>query len=367
MSDTIVACLTPAGAGAIATLAVNGPDAWNVCRSLFTPHSGALPARAEDVKPTSFRLGLLGGTLRDEVVLALRQTSPVPWVELHCHGGREVVKMLLELFAERGVREMSWREWFDRVEPTPIRAEAARQLAHAPTVRTAGILLDQYNGALDAALATIRGLGNTEQFGEALANLLRFANVGLHLTKPWRVVVAGAPNVGKSTLVNALAGYQRCIVSETPGTTRDVVTVQIALDGWPIELIDTAGMRYSGESLEEQGIALARREAETADLCLWVYDGSAPPVDPSGLAGSLLCVVNKADLPAAWEAPPNAVRLSARTGEGLQGLCERIIAALVPNGLSPGQAVPFTPELCQRLEEARRSGNLKDGALSFGR
>src|SRR5438105_14058586 len=100
MSDTVVACLTPSGAGAIATLAVHGPNAWNVCRALFTPRTGSLPERPVDGKLNGCLLGLLGTSLRDEAVLALRRIEPTPWVELHCHGGREVVKMLLEAFPQ---------------------------------------------------------------------------------------------------------------------------------------------------------------------------------------------------------------------------------------------------------------------------
>src|SRR5687768_6442506 len=113
--STIVACLTPAGAGAIATLAVRGPDAWNLCRGLFIPHTGRLPERIEDVSPDRFYLGLLGEGVRDEVVLAVRGTPPGPWVEVHCHGGRQVVGLLLEAFERRGARLLSWRQWVEQV------------------------------------------------------------------------------------------------------------------------------------------------------------------------------------------------------------------------------------------------------------
>jgi tRNA modification GTPase len=356
MSDTVVACLTPAGTGAIATLAVHGPDAWNVCRGLFTPRSGSLPERPEDVTPNGFILGLLGTTLRDEAVLALRRSSPMPWVELHCHGGREVVRMLLEVFEQQGVRVISWREWLARTESSSLRAAAASALASAPTVKTAAILLDQYHGAMDSALARVKEAierGDIPAARQMRAELLRHADVGRHLTKPWRVVVAGAPNVGKSSLVNTLAGYQRCVVSETPGTTRDVVTTQIALDGWPIELSDTAGQRESGESLEQLGIQLARQEAASADLCLWVVETSSPPTWPASLEKPLLAVVNKIDLPAVWDLSqhPDAIHVSARTGEGIQELAEQLVRRLVPNEPAAGVAVPFTDELVRQLEE----------------
>src|SRR5206468_2220750 len=110
----------------------------------------------------------------------------------------------------------------------------------------------------------------------------------------------GAPNVGKSSLVNALAGYQRSIVAPTPGTTRDVVATTLAIDGWPVELSDTAGLHGEGEQLERAGMARARAAAAAADLCVWVLDGSAAPVWLGPEITAPLTVINKIDLPPAW-------------------------------------------------------------------
>src|SRR5262249_19550483 len=134
-----------------------------------------------------------------------------------------------------------------------------------------------------------------------LQSLVRACGLGRHLTAPWRIVVAGAPNVGKSSLINALAGYARCVVSATPGTTRDVVTTFLAIAGWPIEVADTAGLRTASENLEEEGIGLARRAMRTADLCLWVLDASASPVWPDSRMQTMRFVINKVDLEAAWD------------------------------------------------------------------
>jgi tRNA modification GTPase len=357
-APTVVACLTPAGAAAIATLAVRGPDAWEVCRRLFTPRCGPLPATAEDVPPGRFWLGRFGNELKDEVVLAPRQAQPVPWLELHCHGGREVLTLLFELFEQHGVRRCTWEEWqrqADVPHQTPLCAEAAVALAHAPTARTASILLDQYHGALERALEAMQvalAAGDGTQAERLLNELRRYADLGRHLTRPWRVVVAGAPNVGKSSLVNALAGYQRSVVSETPGTTRDVVTTRLAVEGWPVELVDTAGLRAGGETLEEQGIRLAQAAAESADLCLWVLDASIPPIwPPADLTARTLLVVNKIDLPLAWQPKEAqaAVRVSALTGAGIAELCEALASVLVPEAPPPGTAIPFTDTLCDQI------------------
>ena len=193
-----------------------------------------------------------------------------------------------------------------------------------------------------------------EEAGKILAELHGWAGVGRHLTVPWRVVIAGAPNVGKSSLINALAGYQRSIVTEIPGTTRDVVTALIAVDGWPVELADTAGMRKQADDLEQAGMELAQRAAIEADLCLWVLDATCEPTWPDIRVDQLRFVVNKIDLPAAWDTSQasGAIRVSARTEEGLLELCQAISQALVPESPAPGMAIPFTFELCAAVEQA---------------
>lgn len=340
---THAACLTPPGSGAIATIAVSGPDAIHVVSQLF--HANQPLTR----DPSTIRFGKFGEQTFDEVVVRVRRTDPVPCVELHCHGGREVVRMILDTLRQHGVSITTWQEW---------ESPAASLLAQAQTVRTAGILLDQYRGTFDDARKAVNGV-------EMLEELARWIPIGMHLVEPWRVVVAGPVNAGKSSLVNAIAGFQRSIVSPIPGTTRDVVRVRIALDGWPIELIDTAGLRDQAGSLESQGIRLAEDAIAGADLCLWLIDGADPNPALSPSASPALPVINKIDLSPAWDHShlPGAVRVSARTGAGLAELCQTIAAKLVPEAPPPGAAVPFTPHLCRQIEEARRAwhgGNIDE-------
>lgn len=358
-TPTWIACLTPPGQSALATLGLYGPRAWEVIRKLFRRRSGA--ELEEQASGGRFWLGRIGGEVVDEVVIAVKQTEPLPWIEVHGHGGREVVRFLIDLFREQGLQLCSWEDLLRKTSADALSAEAAIALTQAATPRTASILLDQQNGALGQALEVIEQAlqrGESAAAAEGLTQLARYAPVGRHLTQPWRVVVAGAPNVGKSSLVNALAGYQRSIVAATPGTTRDVVTVRLALDGWLIELADTAGQRAGSVSdgLEEQGIHRARATAAVADLCLWVLDGSAPPVWPSEPLAAVLYVINKSDLPPAWDAAskPDGVRVSALTNAGLAELCAAVIARLVPDPPPPGAAVPFTPDLCEGIAEAQR-------------
>ncbi len=365
---TYLVCLAPPGTAALATLALRGPRAWAVARELFQP-AGTRPLPSEP-EPGRFWTGRLGEESgRDEVVLAVVRGGPAPWVEVHCHGGREVVQLLQEVFVARGVEAVSWEELERRADfqsarcagrtaNPPYEVEALIALARAPTARTAAILLDQYHGAMGRALEAICAAlerGDTGEASRLLDELAERIALGRHLTEPWRVVVAGAPNVGKSSLVNALAGYQRSVVSPTPGTTRDVVTVRLALDGWPVEVADTAGWREAAAALESAGIDLARAALAGADLCLWVLDASAPPTWPESLPMPVRCVINKIDLPAAWDLDQaaGAVRVSAHTGEGLAELCQAISLWLVPVPPPTGAGVPFSPAVWELIIEAR--------------
>lgn len=301
---------------------------------------------------------MFGEDAKDDVVLVVKQTEPVPWLELHCHGGVAVVQLLLETLECRGVRVCTWQHLERQTGSHPARTAAAAALAQACTVRTAAILLDQYHGAFEQAiqrLITSLEENDVPAAGRLLDELSRRVPVGRHLTTPWRVVVAGAPNVGKSSLANALAGYQRSVVAATPGTTRDLVTTLLAVDGWLIELTDTAGLRDGAGTLEGQGIEHARAAAAGADLCLWVLDASAPPIGPEVVAEHMRLVVNKIDLPAAWDLSraAGAVSVSARTGTGVAELCQSLAQWLVPEPPPVQTPVPFMPRLCERVEQAR--------------
>src|SRR5262249_30521947 len=148
--------------------------------------------------------------------------------------------------------------------------------------------------------------------------------------------------------------YQRTIVAPTPGTTRDLVSVEIAADGWPIELIDSAGLRGAAETLEAEGIDLARSAVATADLCLWVVDTTAQPMWPDPAVARTRLIFNKIDLPSAWDLDDsmNAILVSAQTGDGIARLVHELARELVPETPKAGAAVPFTPELCACIDAA---------------
>ena len=243
--------------------------------------------------------------------------------------------------------------------PDPITNAARIALADAPTERTATILWDQYTGALSRALRQIDELLLRRDRQAALARideLLRWSSLGSHLVRPWRVVFVGAPNVGKSSLTNALLGYQRAIVHDQPGTTRDVVAATCALEGWPVELADTAGQRASDEPLEAAGIRLAQDRSTAADLVVLVVDASNPrPAEDRLLSERwprALRVLNKCDLLTGSKLPDSGqsgLYASARTGAGVDALALEIARRLVPDVPPPGQAVPFVPQHVRQL------------------
>lgn len=352
MSDTTVSLLTPPGTGAIATVEVRGPRAWELAKQLFKPAGKPLP---EVPEVNRFWFGTLGN---DEVVLAVTiprpQGSGPTTIEVHCHGGRRVVRWVIEQFLSRGCIEK---------ERTPCPSgEGFELLQLAPTLRTASILLDQLNGAFAIEVQRILGRLKTDpnSVKEPLRRLAELGRtVGRHLVEPWKVVIAGPPNVGKSSLINALAGYRRSVVSEVAGTTRDVVSVRTAFDGWPMELIDTAGLR-DAEGLEAEGIGKAEQQMAAADLVVWLMDNSNPnPVwGPETIPRSrLLAFVTKCDLPCAWNRddwgdPWGITLVSTVTGSNLAGVAQQIVEKLVQRVPDPGTAVPFTPQLAELIETA---------------
>lgn len=349
--ETLIACLTPLGRGAIATLGVRGPAAWTIARELFRRIGGPSQAASLPDVPTpgTFWLGWLDDGAQgvaDQAVLIAKQMTPVVELELHCHGGVEVVRLIQEQFQSRGVHVVPWQEFQRGVEPA-WQIAARDVLMHAATVRTAAIALDQWHGAfrraVDGCCGTLKS-GERDKTKLVLNRLHQLVGVGRHLTRPWRVVLAGPPNVGKSSLGNALAGFARSIVAPTPGTTRDVVTTSIALDGWPIEICDTAGIRNSSDRIERTGVERAQAAVATADLVLWLMDGASEPMLPQAGADQWLLVINKADLPPAWDwnRMPQALRVSALTRTGVPELCERMVEILSPAPPEPGEAVPHT-------------------------
>jgi tRNA modification GTPase len=358
-----VVLLTPPGRGAVATVRVEGRGA---CQQVDTLFEAVSQRPVADLASDRLAFGRfrLGDQVYDEVIVRRPADEAV---EIHCHGGPAVVERLITVLTEAGGRRVATDEWLQSSHASPIVAAAHAALGNATTLRAAAILLDQYHGALDRSLeAILRNLkgGRVDAATDEIRQLLARAPCGCHLARPWPIVLAGRPNVGKSSLINALVGYRRAIVHKTPGTTRDLVTATTALDGWPVEFCDTAGLRAADHAIEQEGIGLAKRELESASLVLLVFDAAEPWCDEDAELCSrypdALLVFNKIDLDEViLDGRPGGQLVSAAQGQGVDELIAAIVGRLVPHPPTPAQAVPF-------LDEQRHVLQMAADALGLG-
>jgi tRNA modification GTPase len=342
--------LTPRGRGAVATILVTGVEAAARVNPLFLAASGR-PLTEAPVGRIVF--GRWREALGEEVVVCRVSDSQI---EIHCHGGEAAAARILRDLEDVGILARECRDELSN-HAESIRAEALEALAAATTLRTAQILWDQYRGALRRELTAIQAalsVNDSQLARVRLQLLLERASYGLHLAVPWRIALVGRPNVGKSSLLNALLGFGRAIVHHEPGTTRDLVTGLTAFNGWPCQLIDTAGLRETDEPIERAGVALAAETLRDADLVLWIRDLSAPSEIDEDLRETLperhVIVWNKCDLAA--QTPihdPESPRVCAISGVALDSLMAVIAQTLIPEPPVAGDAVPFTASQVERL------------------
>ncbi len=350
--ETIATLITPIGQGGIGVVQVSGPSAQGIADRVFRSPRGK---RLVDALANTLHYGhVVGpdGQIIDEVIVRVADAHASwlgePTVEINCHGGVAAVRAILDAVVESGARRVPWTDVglraFRGGRIDAVQLEAWWRLPAAATSLAADMLLAQWRGALSQAAQEARAGGGP------IDALVQTARVGIALCEPAKVVIAGRPNVGKSTLFNALVAQERALVHDQPGTTRDYVSAWVELRGVPIVLIDTAGVRRPADAIEASGIELARSQMANADLVLLLAD-TAPPTAPEARAAlglpedrPLLVVRTKADLgPGAAGAPPGSVSVSGTTGEGLQTLGDRILEALVgaPRATCDG-AVVFT-------------------------
>ena len=379
MSQLIAAISTPPGPGGVGILRLSGPGAIGAASQAFRPRGKVPLAQAPD------RQLLYGAVLdRDgrtiDTGLAFVSRAPHSYTgeetaELQCHGSPMVLSLALEALYAAGARPARPGEFTQRAflngKLDLTQAEAVIDLIDAETPSAARQAAGQLAGALSRRIDGIyQGLTDimahfcavldypdedidpfrTQQLQEdltaqreALAALLATGRRGQRLTKGVSCALIGRPNAGKSSLLNALAGYDRAIVTHIPGTTRDTIEVTVELGGFPFRLVDTAGLRESDDPIEQLGAQRSRQAMDQADLLLVVWDGTRPPTgeDQDLLAQALaradtILAVNKADLPGYTlstltrpDAPHTltTVALSAKTGQGLDRL-EAALSAL---------------------------------------
>lgn len=368
MNDLIYALATPVG-GAIAVVRLSGTGAKKLLYTVFTGRGA----------PREMAYGRIVNEAGEPLDQAMAAFFPAPrsytgedMAELYLHGGQTTVRRVLALLGRhaRGARPGEFTERaFLNGKLDLAQAEAVMDLINAGAERSANSALAQLTGRLSERIAAVEaqlldalsGLEAAIDYPEELeddvtsalpgvlaaaeAELAALIGAGLSgrvLREGARVALIGRPNAGKSSLLNALAGAERAIVTQFAGTTRDVLEEAVSMDGIPVTLFDTAGIRAADDPVERIGVERARRAAERADLLLLCFDAAAPlsEEDEALLAEtagrSRLAVCCKGDLPALWEAEAlspygiEALAVSAETGEGLAALRRAIAARIAP-------------------------------------
>ncbi|MDH5526396.1 MAG: tRNA uridine-5-carboxymethylaminomethyl(34) synthesis GTPase MnmE [Nitrospirota bacterium] len=377
--DTICAPATAPGEGAVGIVRVSGARAVAIAGQVFTASSGRPLAEAASHTVHHGRVRDPQGAVLDEV-LALVMRAPRSYtaedvVEIQCHGGPAAVRAILERLLHAGCRmaepgEFTRRAFVNgRIDLT--RAEAVLQVIQARTEAAGRAAQRQMGGALmdhlQAVTEALRDLAAHEEAAidfpeedleadlppgalkrltgtrDGLAEAVRRGRTGHLLTEGVRLAIVGRPNVGKSSLLNRLLGYDRAIVTDTPGTTRDVLEADLAVDGVRFVLQDTAGIRATGDRVEAEGVARSHRAAQGADVVLLVVDGAAGVTaeDEAILAGldraRLVVAVNKSDLgqlPVPWPGP-QPIPVSALRGDGVDALREALVRQAVGADAAP--------------------------------
>ena len=326
--------MTPVGEGGIGIVRVTGPAAVRIADALFVSARGRRVADAAGGKLLYGQVVREGERLDEVVVRApTRETVDAgrPVVDINCHGGIAAVRRVLEAALGEGAKRGDAHALARlAVGVDAIQREAELVLPRALTRRAAHALLAQRCGALSKELRRAAALldeANRERSGleNALAGIeavLGTAQFGVGLWRPRRLVVAGRPNVGKSTLVNALLDEERVIVHPEPGTTRDAIEAIVSIEDLPFVLVDTAGLRRTEDAVEILGVEKARREIVRADILLLLVDASEPTDDTvadlvaSAAASACVLALNKCDLPI--RADLRALESLARGGGVLQ-------------------------------------------------
>jgi len=365
--DTIVAIATPPGRGGIGVVRISGPEAQEIAARVLTRRRRLEPRRATLVKMRPDRS--TPNTVGDEVVATW---FPAPHsytgehiIEISAHGSPVILRSMLSRLIAAGARlarpgEFTLRAFLN-ARLDLVQAEAVADLIEAATPLQARVAFDQLEGTLSSRIGALDG-----ELLDLIARLeasLDFPDEGFHFIEPHAiasrigdvleqleallsqashgrmiregatVVIVGRANAGKSSLFNALIGQDRAIVTEVPGTTRDLLTESVELDGLAITLVDTAGLRETHDVVEREGVDRARRARDSADLVIVVLDSGNELIDEDerlleqSSSTRRLVVASKSDREAKWEVA-KSIRVSALMNTGIGDLRQAIVRAL---------------------------------------
>lgn len=438
MTDTIVAISTSPGRSALAIVRLSGADAVAIADRVFvgTSSPSAASTSLAAGAPRTLRHGIAreaNGETIDELI-AVVLVAPASYtgesmVEFTCHGGDWSAPRLLDALLAAGARAARPGEFTERAflngRMDLAQAEAVADVIHAESALAHRLAARQITGALSKGLSSVAEplrdllaevearVDFAEDVGEAalpphieaglahaavaLSDLLRGSDLGRRAREGARLALVGRPNVGKSSLFNALLGESRALVAAIPGTTRDAVSERLELSGIPVRLIDTAGVRGAHDTagardvdthaqVERLGIARTHEEIAGADVVLFVLDGSMPSTPEDDAIAALLSdrarlvAINKSDLPRRLDplprSMPEPIAVSAHTGAGVAALREALARALAfgAHASSSGAEALITNarhiDALRRaqgaLEEARRAATFAPGEIVAG-
>lgn len=405
--DTIVAIATPQGRGGIGVVRIAGPDAVRIAGVLLNRREPLQPRHATFARVMDRSIGPARAI--DQVVVtwfaAPQSYTGDDVVEISAHGSPPVLERLVRMAMTAGARlaepgEFTLRAYLHgRLDL--IQAEAVADLVEAVTPLQARAAMDQLEGTLTAAIARLdaalfdlaarleasldfpdegfhfitreEAAREAARITAALDLLIESGRTGRVIREGRTVTILGRPNAGKSSLFNALVGAERAIVTDVPGTTRDLITEHVDVEGIPVTFVDTAGIRESSDPIEMEGVARARQAQQVAALALVVIDASVPlaPEDHAllRLSSDRLIVVSKIDLPRAWS--PTAlgerglehVDVSVLAGTGLADLRHQIAASLTAHDDWRDPPVISNVRHLALVEQARSAAGRAQAAL----
>ncbi len=405
--DTIAAVSTPQAPGAIGIVRISGPRAKEVAGRVFVSAHGK---KLEEIRGYSALYGHVcdsDGEIDEAIALNFRAPASFTGedvIELSCHGGLYVMSRLLQAVLKAGAVAAGPGEFTRRAflngKMGLTEAESVMQIISAKGRQAAREALAGRNGVLESKIQSVRSLltgaaahlaawadypeedipevtpeGLDQTLSRAkreIDGLLARFEAGRAFREGVDTVIAGRPNVGKSTLMNLLAGYEKSIVTQYAGTTRDVVEDTVLLGGVPLRLADTAGIRRTDDPVEKIGVERARARVRSAQLVLAVFDSSQKLEDPDRMLTEevrgvpCIAVLNKSDLPQKIDKKYIAdnfkqiVSISASSGEGMEALKDTVLKILGTEDFDPSQGMLFTE---RQRDAARRAGDCVSEAL----